>query len=387
MNLSSILKTIALCGFVTFFVSGCGNRSKSGEYGYKEIYSNATGITFDDFDIIELAKDVPMGSIHKIIIEDSLIFAATEDRVYSFNMDGTLNTVYGTQGRAANEYLYLNTFYVDTKAKQVCIIDASQDKFIYFGYDGTFIRKQEFNALNTKLRFLYDVCLLPDGKLFVHNRIYNDSGLLYAIIDLKDESITEFKSVPFSTANTAEFCGEHQCNMFDGQLYYIIPFDPNIYVLDGYETTVSRVIPGVENVPTEKDLQQITDYNFFKIYNMYNEGTFVGFSGLYETDSLIFLNQMENMNYYIIDKNTGAQRRYSYSYDEEELKTIPIRTIRAAYKDWLIGVVDASSITSMNEDFSGINSDPFLRKLHGFAGRITDESNPCLLFYKIKSIQ
>lgn len=384
MKLKNVLKTIALCGFVTSFVSGCGNSSKSGQYGYKELYPNAEGITFDEFKIVELSKDVPLGTVSKITIEDSLIFFCSDERLYSFNMDGSFNTVYGMQGRAGNEYLYLSTFYVDTKAKEVCIIDASQDKFIYYGYDGTFIRKQDFAGLNNKLRFLYDVRLLPDGRLFVHNRIYNDSGLLYAIIDLKDGSITDFKSVPFSTANTAEFCGEHMCNLFNGRLCYLIPFDPNIYLLDGDNGTVLREIPGVENVPTQKELESITDYNFSTGYNMYNEGKFAGFSGVFETDSLIFLNVMEQMNYYIIDKNTGVQKRYDYSLDDE-VRKLPIKRIKATYKDWLIGVVDPMNLIQMCEDMPN-PSDPYLKKLRDTADKTTIESNPVLLFYKISSI-
>ena len=385
MKLKNVLKTIALCGFVISFVSGCGNSSKSGQYGYKELFPNADGITFDEFKIVELSKDVPLGTVSKITIEDSLIFFCSDERLYSFNMDGSFNTVYGMQGRAGNEYLYLSTFYVDTKAKEVCIIDASQDKFIYYGYDGTFIRKQDFAGLNNKLRLLYDVRLLPDGRLFVHNRIYNDSGLLYAIIDLKDGSITDFKSVPFSTANTAEFCGEHMCNLFNGRLCYLIPFDPNIYLLDGDNGTVLREIPGVENVPTQKELESITDYNFFTGYNMYNEGKFAGFSGVFETDSLIFLNVMEQMNYYIIDKNTGVQKRYDYSLDDE-VRKLPIKRIKATYKDWLIGVVDPMNLIQMCEDRPKNPSDPYLKKLRDTADKTTIESNPVLLFYKISSI-
>ena len=386
MKLNGILKTIALYGFVITFTAGCGNSSKSGEYGYKELYPNANQITFDDFKIVELSRDIPLGSIYKIKVEDSLIFInSSDERLHSFNMDGSYNTSYGMPGRAGNEYINLSAFFIDKNAKQVCIIDASLGKLLYYSYDGTFIRKQELESLNSRLNVLYDVRLLPDGRLFAHNRIYNDNGQLFAIIDLNDGSITDFKSVPFSTANTAEFCGEHLCNPFGGHLYYILPFDPNIYILNGNEGTVCREIPGVENVPTQKELENITDYSFFTGYNMYNEGYFPGFSGLYETDSLIFLNQMEMMNYYIIDKNSGKQRRYEYSLDDD-IKTLPIKGIKATYQDWLIGVGDPMDLIQMTEDMPDNPSDPYLKKLRDTASKTTFDSNPVLLFYKIRSI-
>ena len=387
MKLRNILKAAVLCGFAITLNTACGNGSQTGQYGYKELLSNASGITYDDVQIVELAKDVVMGPVRKIKAADSLVFVCTDDNLYSFNLDGSLHTVYGMQGRAANEYLYLGAFFVDAAAKQVCLIDATQGKLLYYSYDGTFIKKQQFESLSAKLNLMYDASLLPDGRLFVHNRIYNDNGLLFSIIDLNDGTATDFKSVPFKTDNTAEFCGEHMCNLYDGQLYYMLPFDPNIYLYDGNQGTACRNIQGVENVPTLKDLEEIADYSFFKTYNMYNEGEFVGFSGLYETDSLIFLNELEMLNYYIINKNTGVQRRYTYSYDEEELQTIPIQKIRASYNDWLIGVVEPSTITSISEDFEGNTSNPFLNKVHTLAGRIKADSNPCLIFYRIKSIQ
>ena len=385
MKSITVFKAAALSGLIALFISGCGNSSKSGEYGYKELYPNADRITFDDFRIVELSKDVPLSSISKINIEDSLIFFCSNECLYSFHMDGSFNTTYGMQGRAGNEYINLSAYYVDKDTKQVCIIDDYSGKLLYYGYDGSFIRKQELEALTRNTSMLYDVRLLPDGRLFAHNRIYNDSRLLFSIIDLKSGSITGFKSVLFSTANTAEYCGEHLCNLFDGHLYYLLPFDPNIYLLDGDKETVLREIPGVENVPTEKELESITDYNFFTGFNMYNEGRFAGFSGVYETDSLIFLNELELLNYYIIDKNSGKQKRYQYSLDDD-FKTLPIKSIKATYKDWLIGVIDPMNLIQMFEDMPKNPSDPYLKKLRDTADKTTIESNPVLLFYKISSI-
>ena len=119
---------------------------------------------------------------------------------------------------------------------------------------------------------------------------------------------------------------------------------------------------------------------------MYNEGKFAGFSGVYETDSLIFMNVMAQMNYYIIDKNSGVEKRYEYSLDDEVSK-LPIKSIKATYKDWLIGVVDPMNLIQMCEDMPRNPSDPYLKKLVETAGKTTIESNPVLLFYKIKSIR
>ena len=84
MKLNNLFKTIALCG-LSIFMSACGNSSKSGEYGYKELYPNASGITFDDFETVELSADIPLGSVRKIKVEDSLIFISTDESMYSFN--------------------------------------------------------------------------------------------------------------------------------------------------------------------------------------------------------------------------------------------------------------------------------------------------------------
>ena len=78
MKLNDILKTVALCGLVSFFVTGCGNSSKSSENGFKELHPNADGITFDDFRVVELSKDVPLSSISKITVQDDLIFLCSD---------------------------------------------------------------------------------------------------------------------------------------------------------------------------------------------------------------------------------------------------------------------------------------------------------------------
>ena len=381
MKLNNLLRLAAISCIMICLASGCKNGSVA-EYGYKNLYPNADKIVFDDFSIVELSKDVPLGDIQKIFVEDSLIFISSDDNLYSFNMDGSLHARYGMKGRASNEYLYLSAYYIDTNSRQVCVIDGTQGKLLYFGYDGSFIRKAECNALKS---LIYDVRLLSDGRLFVHNYIYNDSGLLYSIVDLKDGSVRELKSVPFSTDNTAEFCGEHMCNIFDGKLYYIAPFEPAIYVLDGDKETSWRQIPGVDNVPGKNELKNITDFNFFKAFNMYNEDEFVGFTGLYETGSFILMNELHEINYYIIDKSTGKQKRYRYSL-EDDVKTLPVKNIRAAYQDWFIGIGKVMSLMQLREDLPEKTSDPFLKKFKDVADKTTLESNPCLFFYKIKSI-
>ena len=118
---------------------------------------------------------------------------------------------------------------------------------------------------------------------------------------------------------------------------------------------------------------------------MYNEGKFVGFTGLYETDSFILLNEMVSFNYYIIDKTTGKQKRYQYSIDEDA-QTLPIKNIRAAYKDWFIGVGSPMNLMQLSEDLPRNPSDPYMKKFKEIAEKTTTESNPCLFFYKIKSI-
>ena len=381
MKLSNVLKLAAVGCFLISFASGCKNNSTT-EYGYEKLYPNADKIVFDDFSVVELSKDVPLGDIQKIFVEDSLIFISSDDNLYSFNMDGSLHARYGMKGRASNEYLYLSAYYIDASSKQVCLIDGTQGKLLYYGYDGSFIRKAECDALKS---LIYDVRLLSDGRLFVHNYIYNDSGLLYSIVDLKDGSVKELKSVPFSTDNTAEFCGEHMCNVFDGKLYYIAPFEPAIYVLDGDKETSWKQIPGVDNVPGKSELKNITDFNFFTAFNMYNEDEFVGFTGLYETGSFIFMNELHEINYYIIDKSTGKQKRYQYSL-EDDVKTLPVKNIRAAYQDWFIGIGKVMSLMQLREDLPEKTSDPFLRKFKDVADKTTIDSNPCLFFYKIKSI-
>lgn len=382
MKLKNFFRTFALGALVITLVLGCKNSSGTGEYGYEKLYPNASDIAFDDFQIVELSKDVTLGDIEKICVEDSLIFISSNECLYSFNMDGSLHAQYGMKGRAANEYNYLSAFYVDKKSKQVFIVDFTLGKLNCYRYDGSFVSSNVVEALKS---FLYDVRLLTDGRLFVNNRIFNDSRVLYSIINLNDGSVKELRSVPFSTNNTSEFCGEHMCNIYNGKMYYIAPFEPYIYVLEEDKETVCKEIAGVSDIPRKSELENITDYNFFTSYNMYNEGKFVGFTGLYETDSFILLNEMVSFNYYIIDKTTGKQKRYQYSIDEDA-QTLPIKNIRAAYKDWFIGVGSPMNLMQLSEDLPRNPSDPYLKKFKEIAEKTTTESNPCLFFYKIKSI-
>ena len=72
---------------------------------------------------------------------------------------------------------------------------------------------------------------------------------------------------------------------------------------------------------------------------------------------------------------------------DDDVKSLPIKRIRGTYKDWFIGVVDPMNLIQMCEDMPANPSDPYLKKLIETAGKTTIESNPVLLFYKIKSIR
>lgn len=384
MKFKNTIISATLCG-LAFAVFSC---TQSGDkIGYSNLNPNAQGIEFADFNVVKLSDDVLLGNIYRINVADDLIFVAdSEDRLFSFNMDGSLHAQYGLKGRAGSEYMYLSAFYIDQEADQVCIIDNTQGKLLYFEYDGKFVKADKSEAFNQKT-MCYDVYPMPDGKWFVHNRIYNDSNVLFLTVDQADGDIQTVRSVLFETPNIADMCGEHLLSVYDGNISYIAPFDPVIYSYESGKETKRMEIQGITKTLSDKDQSNIKDYDFFKSYNLYNDGYFVGFTGMYETGSFILFNELTSGNYYIIDKNTGIQKRYEYSCDEE-LKNLPIMGIKAVYKDWFVGIQSATLLLGYYaENMPKKSSDPFISKLDNTIKELKEESNPCILFYKIKTIE
>lgn len=379
-----MLYAAALCGFGVALTSALKSEKAPAE-GYSELNYNAYGIKFDGFKIIDLSDEVLLSEINRVIVSDGLIFISdSENYLYSFNMDGSFHARYGNKGRAGNEYLYISSFDVEVDSDQVCIIDDTQGKFLYFNYDGSLIRTSQLDVFNQNVR-IYDFYSMSDDKWFVHNRIFNDDRILFSFVNPDSGAVQPFRTVRFSTDNIADMCGEHMLNVYDGKVCYIAPYEPYIYSLEGDKEVKRYEFKGITKTVSPKEQSKIDDYSIFKNFELYNEGAYVGFSGLYETDSFIFLNEMTDLNYYIIDKKTGVQRRYSYSYDED-VSNLPIFGIRGTYEDWLVGVVKPSKLLNYEEYVPRRSSDENVRTLRGAVNKARIDSNPSIFLYRIASI-
>lgn len=374
-----------LISLLSVFNIGCNQSSEQGIDGYQDFLENADSIKFSDFRVVRLTCDVPLSSADKIMVADSLIFVKTTDGLYSFDWNGRIVSKYGEKGRASNEYIYVTTFFVNTDSKEVCLIDATQEKFLYFKYDGTFLRKESLEGLAEK--FPYDAQLLPGRKLMVHNRIYGSLGNLFSIYDLKDGSHTDLRKVSISTDNVADMCGEKMFNLYDGKLSYLMPFEPFIYSYENGSETVRYQFANTGKVLNKRKQKKVKDYSIFRGWELMNEGVFVGFSGIHETSSYILLNELIDYSYCILDKNTGKFRRYRYSIDndDDECVSLPLISIKCTYGDWLVGMASPMNMLQY-KDFDFIGDDSNLKELEAAVESTTLDSNPCLFFYKIASI-
>lgn len=374
-----------LLSVLSVFNIGCNQSSEQGIDGYQDFLENADSITFSDFRVVRLTCDLPLSSADKIMIADSLIFVKTNDGLYSFDWNGRFVSKFGEKGRASNEYVYVTSFFVDTDSKEVCLIDATQEKFLYFKYDGTYLRKETLEGLAET--FPYDAQLLPGRKLMVHSRIYGSLGNLFTIYDLKDGSHTDLRPASISTDNVAENCGEKMFNLYDGKLSYLMPFEPFIYSYENGKETVRYQFANTGKVLNKRKQKKVKDYSVYSAFELLKEGIFVGFSGIHETSSYILLNELTEYSYCILDKNTGKFRRYRYSIgnDDDECVSLPLIAIKCTYGDWLVGMASPMNMLQYKDiDFTGDDSN--LKKLEAAVESTTFDSDPCLFFYKIASI-
>jgi hypothetical protein len=380
----NIILTFLLSVLSVFNIS-CDQSSDQGIEGYQDFRENADSIRFSEFRVVSLTSDLPLSSADKITVADSLIFIKTNDGLCSFDWNGRFVSQYGAKGRASNEYLYATSFFVDTDSKEVCLIDATQEKFLYFSYDGTFLRKETLEGLAET--FPYDVQLLPGRKLMVNNRIYGSLGNLFSIYDLKDGSHTDLRPVSIETDDVADMCGEKMFSLYDGKISYLMPFEPFLYSYENGGEKVRYQFANVGKVLNKRKQKKVKDYSFYKAFELLNEGMFVGFSGIYETSSYVLLNELTEYRYCILDKNSGKFRRYQYSIsnDDDECVRLPLIAIKCTYGDWLVGMASPMKMLQY-KDVDFIGNDSNLKELAKAVEDITLDSNPCLFFYKIASI-
>ena len=323
-------KSIVLLWAVSALFVSCGTRDGSSAIPVENAESK---IFLDDMTggrtylmLDDSSLDAVVGDIDKVMVDDGKLFILHnpasnsfeyEERpeISVFDMDGKFLNKIGRKGRARNEYQNIRSWCLDTRRKEVVIVDASFTLIKRYTYDGNFVSSVSIEEYVP----LWGV-MFSNGKLYANmlmpNKVADD------IIELKDDGTV----VPLLEARTImQDTGPFSGGGGIGATQQI--FDPNLEsfhhlrLFDNvlYRIHDAKVEPcGVFDFITPVEENQKDTYSSMELLNTRPAATF-------ETNSKFIVKTQEvnddrmltGIVYYVYDKSAEKCTRYKAEYNRD----------------------------------------------------------------------
>lgn len=205
------------------------------------------------------------GNIAKLESDDLSMFILDIDngRVLRFlQKDGSFMNSFGQKGRGPGEYMDVTDMSLDRKKKEVCLIDRGGFKFLYYDYDGHFLREEPLYYFYNTAEFVGDYIIqhTSTSDNTMAPSLNNNRLVLARKADLEPEYVC----FPFSRKSMDNF---HQ-----GQRHYFLTCNENVYYTYLLSDTIWHIkpdgvceakfvlkFPGRDNLFDENNFQHITD--------------------------------------------------------------------------------------------------------------------------------
>lgn len=321
-------------------------------------------------------------NIKQMEMNDSLIFILDgSGSLLVFNHSGEFNNRIGEKGEAPCEYLELSTFYVNVAKKTVTLIDSYKNMLLNYTFDGKYI--SSIIMPQDALSNCNNSILISDNTLLLFSMIGTKESTAYSLIDVgKKELVGKyFPYAPIKTNNYFYSFSKHPIAKIGDGADVILPLCDTVY---NYLSTSHTFEPKYKVEIPRKMASKYQIRNDSKqtysaqLYDLWAEGYFTGFNGIYETKEKIVLTYLSGitMGYLVFDKLNQEGNNYIYTYSDAP-KVIPFFPIIYAYDNKFISSVKAEELLNCK---SSIKDEIFQEAIKD----LREDDNPCLLIYELE---
>ncbi|MDE5561831.1 MAG: 6-bladed beta-propeller [Bacteroidaceae bacterium] len=134
------------------------------ELSFDEVVDSVSYIALD-------SRKCVVGDVETVRRDGDMLFVKDSKGLYAFTTSGAFVSQIGTFGKGPQEYMYIQTFYLDTKNKHVYIVSYPDKKLLEYSYDGRFVAASPLPAVDGCMDNV--VSHTPDS-LVVYNALSND---------------------------------------------------------------------------------------------------------------------------------------------------------------------------------------------------------------------
>lgn len=335
-------------------------------------------------DIIKLETNIEsfITNIKQMEMNDSLIFILNgSENLYVFDRNGNFKNQIGKKGEAPNEYLVLNTFYINAVEQMVVLIDSYKNVLLNYSFDGKYISTISMSP-NTLLN-CNNTLLMDDNTLMLFNMMGIKESIAYSLIDMnKKELIGKyFPYAPIMTNNYIYSFSRHPIAATENGANIILPLCDTIYNYSASSRTFEPkyIVETPRKMASKYQIRNDKKQTYSaELYDLWEEGYFTGFNGIYETKEKIILTFLNGiiMGYFVFDKLDRKGNYYIYEYDDASGE-IPFYPVIYTYDNKFIASVGAEKLLEYKGSIKN-------RIFQDAIKDLKEDDNPCLLIYELE---
>lgn len=255
------------------------------------------GVTF-----IQLDPAKPISTVSKVEYVEGKYYILTTEGLYRYSNEGLYEGQISRMGRSEQEWLHLDTFYYSERSHDLCLVDCASSKILHYSLAGTFLSSTRVKSLNK-----YHVSQAEEtaAGVLLACSIYNDSGIIYALLDEDDRAVRDLKYVPFKTDNVIQRIGIHPISCTLSGVKCIVPVSNTLLVLNRGNLVSGPTVPVLNPLPKKRFLEAHTEsYSPYVLAaECLKNDLFCGYDGVFETDDYLLLSSF-NQYYTFIDKHS-----------------------------------------------------------------------------------
>ncbi len=336
---------------------------------------------YTDLQIVKLETNSScfISDIKQIEMTDSLIFILDLDsHLYIFSKEGKFIRQVSTKGEAPNEYIVLNTFFIDKERELVVLLDDYKRSLITYDFEGQYLYSE--SVAEGTIRNSNQALLADDNRLLLYNMMDNKDNMAYSLIDLESYDLIGkyFSYAPISLNNYFYSFSSHPMTKSDEGVDFILPLCDTIFNYTSSSFTPKYIVETPREMASKTQIKRNTSSYSSDVYHLAENGYFTGFKSIHETNSKILLTYEHEglaLGYFLFDKSSHEGYCYLYTNDEN-VEMMPFLYTIYAYDNYFVGVEKPEALSYLrnvkNEQFQNILKE------------MKEDDNPCLFIYKME---
>jgi hypothetical protein len=333
---------------------------------------------------LETSDDCLIGAVNQIIFRDSLMIIVDSkhaNAIFVFDMKGNYKYKISKFGQGPEEYVSLTHVCLTPDGDKLSVYDLAQRKIIYFSINGEYKYAEKVPFYMRYFEFLesgnrvFNTEASRDGNLGGYKN--NSAIVTDPEINIIYGSCRDFYSKHFT------FMIQKPLHKFGKEVYYSPSYNDTIFEI----TDTVAVAKYAINILHDR-APRMTDETTSEMHEEYLRKKFMFIGGFIELKDLTFVQIHSPSGYPFLVYSHKNKRSYLNSGDcSDPLKAFlsNFHTPAGRYEDnVLVHDVDAYELLAAKEDFYN-NSPKFKAVLDSLYDGLTEDSNPVLFFYKMRT--